>query len=90
MHITDHRAADHPQADAVSTWRRDQLVRAGFPEPLAERAARDGRYDLHALIELTERGCRPELALRIEAPLDADEAGSYDDATGSGRSTVDA
>jgi hypothetical protein len=26
--------------------------------------------DLHALIELVERGCPPELAARILAPLD--------------------
>jgi hypothetical protein len=29
---------------------------------------------LHALIELVERGCPPELALRILAPLDDGEA----------------
>ena len=33
------------------------------------RLAEDGRYDLHALIELVERGCWPELAVRIVAPL---------------------
>jgi hypothetical protein len=36
--------------------------------------ASDGRYDLHRLIELVERGCQPELAVRILAPLEADEA----------------
>lgn len=43
-------------------------MQAGFPPPLAERLGDDGRYDLHALIELVERGCAPELALRILAP----------------------
>jgi hypothetical protein len=28
--------------------------------------------DLHALLELTDRGCRPDLAARIVAPLDGD------------------
>jgi hypothetical protein len=28
--------------------------------------------DVHALIELVERGCRPELAARILAPLDGE------------------
>ena len=51
-------------------WRRDQLTHAGFPLPLADRLARDGRFDLHALIELVERGCPPELAVRIAAPFD--------------------
>lgn len=41
---------------------------------LAARIAHDNRYDLHRLIELVERGCRPELALRILAPLEEDEA----------------
>jgi hypothetical protein len=54
----------------ILTWRRTQLVAVGFSTPLAERVAGDARYDLHALIELTERGCAPELAVRILAPLD--------------------
>jgi hypothetical protein len=55
---------------SVTTWRRDRLVEAGFTLRLAARLARDPRYDLHALIELVERGCPPELALRILAPLE--------------------
>jgi hypothetical protein len=54
----------------VTSWRRDRLVEVGFALPLALRLARDGRYDLHALIELVEHGCPPELALRILAPLE--------------------
>ena len=54
-------------------WRGEQLTDSGFPLPIAEQVATDARYDLHALIELVERGCRPELAVRIVAPLD-DEA----------------
>ena len=56
----------------VLRWRRDELARAGFPLPLAARIARERAWDLHALIELTERGCPPELAVRILAPLDAE------------------
>jgi len=51
-------------------WRSCRLVDAGFPRGLALRLARDTRYDLHVLIELVERGCAPELAARILAPLD--------------------
>ena len=58
-----------PDRGEVAEWRSMQLLRAGFPPPLAERLAADGRYDLHALIELVERGCQPELAVRILAPL---------------------
>jgi hypothetical protein len=54
----------------VTSWRRDRLVETGFALPLASRLARDRRYDLHALIELVEHGCPPELALRILAPVE--------------------
>lgn len=56
------------------TWRRDRLAAAGFPLPLASQVARDAGHDLHSLIELVERGCAPELAVRITAPLDAGHA----------------
>jgi hypothetical protein len=56
------------------TWRRRQLEQAGFRPLLAARLARDGRYDLHCLLELLEHGCSPELAVRILAPLDEDAA----------------
>jgi hypothetical protein len=55
--------------EQVVAWRREQLVEAGFSPPLAARVASD-RYDVHALIELAERGCDPELAVRILAPLE--------------------
>ena len=56
-------------------WRRERLVDVGFPRELASRLARDGRYDLHLLIELVEHGCPPRLAVRILAPL-AEDGGS--------------
>jgi hypothetical protein len=57
-------------ADEVVRWRREQLTEAGFPLPLAAGLAKNARYDLHALIELVERGCEPDLAVRILAPLE--------------------
>ena len=54
----------------VAAWRREQLLRSGFAPRLAHELAQDGRYDLHALIELVERGCPPELAVRILAPFE--------------------
>jgi hypothetical protein len=57
-------------AHDIVRWRREQLVQAGFPLPLAVRIGKDGRYDLHALVELVERGCEPELASRILAPIE--------------------
>jgi hypothetical protein len=58
------------EGTGVAAWRREQLVQSGFPAALAGRLAGDARYDLHALIELVERGCSPELAARILAPLE--------------------
>lgn len=55
--------------DEVVRWRCEQLVASGFADALAANIAQNAHYDLHALIELVERGCRPELAVRILAPL---------------------
>ncbi len=60
----------------VVNWRCEQLVRSGFPRGLAARLAHDCRLDLHALIELAEHGCPPELAVQILAPLDMAEEGA--------------
>ena len=54
----------------VVAWRRDRLVDAGFSPLLAVRLARDSGYDLHGVVELVERGCLPDLAVRILAPLE--------------------
>lgn len=62
--------SDAKLSGEVVVWRKRRLGAAGFPSRLAGRLARDCRYDLHALIELTERGCPPELAARILAPLE--------------------
>ena len=61
-------------AHDVVAWRRQQLPRVGFSLPLATQVARDARYDLHALIELVERGCPPALGVRILAPLEEQAA----------------
>jgi hypothetical protein len=66
----------HPAPPEIISWRRRQLVDAGFEPPLAALLARDAAYDLHALIELVERGCPPRLAVRILAPLDGDGSGA--------------
>jgi hypothetical protein len=60
------------EADRVSRWRRRRLLDAGFaPGPAAE-LARQPELDLHALLDLVDRGCPPGLAARILAPLEGD------------------
>jgi hypothetical protein len=44
---------------------------AGFDASLATRLTQDEAVDLHELLVLLDRGCSPELAARILAPLDA-------------------
>jgi hypothetical protein len=56
----------------VERWRRATLRRAGFEPRLAARVAGAGGFDLHELLALVDRGCPPELAVRIVAPLDAE------------------
>ncbi len=53
-------------------WRSQRLVAAGFDPELAERLAGDFAFDLHALLELVDRACPPQLAARIVAPLDGE------------------
>ena len=56
----------------VTAWRREQLEAAGF-EPRLAFVLAVGSADVHALIDLVERGCPPGLAARILAPLEAGE-----------------
>jgi hypothetical protein len=60
--------------EQVVCWRREQLVGSGFAPGLAARVAENTNYDLHALIELVEQGCPPELAVRILAPVEEERA----------------
>lgn len=51
-------------------WRVRRLVSAGFAADLAEGLAREDSVDLHELLELVDRGCPPDLAARILAPIE--------------------
>ena len=56
-------------ASAVRDWPRHVLRHAGFEAELARELAADAGVDLHDLLKLVDRGCSPELAARILAPL---------------------
>jgi hypothetical protein len=78
--MTVHPSADlarclrsHPPGD-VHAWRVCWLLESGFSRELATAIASTD-IDLHALLELVDRGCPPELAARILAPLPATGAG---------------
>lgn len=67
MSVDEHLAILDP--DSVIAWRAERLARTGLAPEVAARIAADSAYDLHALFELVDRGCPPELAVRIVAPL---------------------
>ena len=56
------------ERDDVTRWRLDRLLGAGFAAPLALRLATTPGVDLHALLDLVDRGCPPDLAARILGP----------------------
>jgi hypothetical protein len=72
MQIERRETLGGPQSDAdrLADWRIAQLAAAGFDASLAVVVAGRPGVDIHALIELVERGCPPGLAARILAPLD--------------------
>jgi hypothetical protein len=58
-----------PRRDIVR-WRLRLLVDSGFPPEEAREVAGDPGVDVHAVLELMDRGCPPQLAVRIVAPLE--------------------
>jgi hypothetical protein len=72
--MRNQRRADSPAVEdtPVIAWRAQRLCDVGFSRELAERLAADREYDLHALLELVDRGCPPDLAARILAPIDSE------------------
>lgn len=51
--------------ELVEQWRKDELIRAGYPEIVARHIAPLKHIDLHQACNLIRRGCEPKLAVRI-------------------------
>jgi hypothetical protein len=49
----------------VLRWRQRRLLQSGYAEEDARALAARPDVDLHRAVELLERGCPPELAVRI-------------------------
>ena len=60
--------ADGPPVDVIS-WRLCRLLESGFAQDLAQRLASTPGVDVHALLQLVDRGCPCELAARILSPI---------------------
>ena len=63
MSTTDVR--ERSELEQVEHWRAVVLERAGYPNEAASRIAARHDVDLHRAVQLLERGCSPELALKI-------------------------
>jgi hypothetical protein len=70
-----HEEVEEQVGSGVVAWREARLHLAGFDRAMASRLACEA-IDLHALLDLIDRGCPPLLAARILAPLDG-ERGSW-------------
>jgi hypothetical protein len=70
--MSDHtiRGQTGSATSADLAWREARLRVAGFDWESASELARDDAVDLHALLDLVDRGCPPQLAVRILAPLE--------------------
>jgi len=53
------------EMERIERWRAEELERAGYEPRAAGRLAVRHDVDLHSAIELLERGCPTDLALRI-------------------------
>ena len=65
MAATDMYVVDETEIQRIERWRAEELERAGFHPRQAGRLAMRHDVDLHAATGLLERGCSPELALKI-------------------------
>ncbi len=54
----------------LNEWRAHRLMSAGVDPALAADLAQRPGFDVHALLELLDRGCPVGLALRIVGPYD--------------------
>jgi hypothetical protein len=53
------------ETERVERWRMDELLRVGFDVEFAALIAAEPGVDLHAAIDMVERGCPPDLAAQI-------------------------
>jgi hypothetical protein len=51
--------------ERIERWRAEELERAGYDSWSAAQLAASHDVDLHFAVELLERGCAPDLAVKI-------------------------
>ena len=65
MAAPDITLIEQTETERIERWRAEELQRAGYEPRAAGRLAVRHDVDLHAAVELLERGCPPDLALKI-------------------------
>jgi hypothetical protein len=53
------------ELERVERWRAEELIRAGYDADAALDLAARADVDLHGAVELLERGCPADVAVRI-------------------------
>ena len=65
MAAPDITLIEQTETERIERWRAEELQRAGYEPRAAGRLAVRHDVDLHAAVELLERGCPADLALKI-------------------------
>lgn len=65
MAVKDISLIDQSEIERIERWRAEELERAGYEPRAAGRLAMRHDVDLHAAVDLLERGCPTDLALKI-------------------------
>jgi hypothetical protein len=64
--VTEHVVlADETERERVIRWRVEQLAHVGYSWPAAMVIAANPHVDLHDAVDLVQRGCTPDTAVRI-------------------------
>ena len=63
--VTDISLIHQTEIERIERWRAEELERAGYEPRAAGRLAVRHDVDLHTAVELLERGCPNDLALKI-------------------------
>lgn len=53
------------EQELVEAWRAAELERAGYPPDVAAELAVRPDVDLHLAVDLIQKGCTPDVAVRI-------------------------
>ena len=65
MAAPDITLIDQTEIKRIEQWRAEELERAGYEPRAAGRLAVRHDVDLHAAVDLLQRGCPSDLALKI-------------------------